>query len=70
MAPGINLLPGCVVELRDLRHRRPAHANRTHDRQLLVVTPITAPLAPPQISPRIIHPRTRDVVCDIAMQMS
>src|SRR5690554_7723932 len=51
MAPGINLLPGYVVALRNLRDRRAAHTDRAHDRQLLVVTPITAPLDPQNFAP-------------------
>jgi len=51
MTPRINLLPGHIVALRDLRHRRAAHAHSAHDRQLLVIAPIPPPLDPQNFAP-------------------
>jgi hypothetical protein len=51
MAPGINLLPGYVVPLRNLRDRRATNTDRIHDRQLLVIAPIPSPLNPQNCAP-------------------
>jgi hypothetical protein len=69
MPPGVNLLPGHLMALRNLRHRRAAHTDRQNDRQLLLVAPTPTPLQPQNIATHH-KPRIRHVVNDVVMHVS
>lgn len=66
MPPSIDLLPRHIAPLRNLRHRRAAHAYRQNDLELLIVAPPSPPLQPKNIAPHH-QPHIRHVVNDVVI---
>ena len=64
----VNLLPSHLMPLRNLRHRRAAHANRQNDLKLLLVSPPSPTLQPKNIATHQ-QPRIRHVVNDVVMHV-
>jgi hypothetical protein len=69
MPPSVNLLPGHIAPMRNLRHRCPVNPDRRKDRELILITATPPPLNTKNLAPHDTL-RIRHVTNDVAMHVS